>query len=178
MVLLSAFGIFILILSGFLVVNTLSALLGQQVRQIGIMKAIGARTSQVASLYLGMALVFGLLGVIVGAPLGWLGARWLAVFVAGIINSDVTDLSVSASVLGLEVGVGLLAPLLAASVPVLSGTGVTVREALNDRSIAACATSAACRVRGCCRCAMLSAAKGVWRSPWRRSRSPARSLSP
>jgi putative ABC transport system permease protein len=59
MVLLSAFGVFILILSGFLVVNTLSALLGQQVRQIGIMKAIGARTSQVASLYLGMALVLG-----------------------------------------------------------------------------------------------------------------------
>lgn len=135
MVLLSAFGIFILILSGFLVVNTLSALLGQQVRQIGIMKAIGARTSQVASLYLGMTLVFGLLGVIVGAPLGWLGARWLAVFVAGIINSDVADLSVSASVLGLEVGVGLLAPLLAATVPVFSGTRVTVREALNDSGV-------------------------------------------
>jgi putative ABC transport system permease protein len=135
MVLLSAFGIFILVLSGFLVVNTLSALLGQQVRQIGIMKAIGARTSHVASLYLGLALVFGLLGVIVGAPLGWLGARWLAVFVAGIINSDVADLSVSASVFGLEVGVGLLAPLLAAAVPVMTGTRVTVREALNDSGV-------------------------------------------
>jgi putative ABC transport system permease protein len=135
MVLLSAFGVFILILSGFLVINTLSALLGQQVRQIGIMKAIGARTSQVASLYLGMALVFGLLGVIIGAPLGWLGARWLAVFVAGIINSDVADLSVSASVLGQEVGVGLFAPLLAAIWPVLSGTRVTVREALNEGGV-------------------------------------------
>jgi putative ABC transport system permease protein len=135
MVLLSTFGIFILILSGFLVVNTLSALLGQQVRQIGIMKAIGARSSQVASLYLSMALVFGLLGVLIGAPLGWLGARWLAVFVAGIINSDVTDLSVPASVLGLEVGVGLLAPLLAAIVPILSGTRLTVREALNDSGL-------------------------------------------
>jgi putative ABC transport system permease protein len=135
MVLLSAFGIFILILSGFLVLNTLSALLGQQVRQIGIMKAIGARSSQVASLYLGLALVFGLLGVTIGAPLGWLGARWLAMFIAGIINSDVADLSVPASVLGLEVGVGLLAPLLAAIVPVLSGTRVTVREALNDSGL-------------------------------------------
>jgi len=135
MVLLSTFGIFILILSGFLVVNTLSALLGQQVRQIGIMKAIGARSSQVASLYLGMTLVFGLLGVLIGAPLGWLGARWLAMFMAGIINSDVADLSVPASVLGLEVGVGLLAPLLAAIVPVLSGTRVTVREALNDSGV-------------------------------------------
>jgi putative ABC transport system permease protein len=99
------------------------------------MKAIGARSSQVASLYLGLALVFGLLGVLIGAPLGWLGARALAVFVAGIINSDVADLSVPASVLGLEVGVGLLAPLLAAIVPVLSGTRLTVREALNDSGV-------------------------------------------
>ena len=135
MVVLSTFGIFILILSGFLVVNTLSALLGQQVRQIGIMKAIGGRTSQIASLYLSMALVFGLLAVIVGAPLGWLGARWLAVFVAGIINSDVADLSVSPLVLALEAGVGLLAPLLAALVPVLAGARVTVREALSDNSV-------------------------------------------
>jgi len=135
MVVLSAFGIFVLILSGFLVINTLSALLGQQVRQIGIMKAIGARTSQIASLYLGMALVFGLLGVIVGAPLGWLGARWLAVFVANIINSDVADPSVSPAVLGLEVAVGLFAPLLAAIVPVMTGARVTVREALNDSGV-------------------------------------------
>jgi putative ABC transport system permease protein len=135
MVLLSVFGVFILILSGFLVLNTLSALLGQQVRQIGIMKAIGARTSQVASLYLGMALVFGLLGVIIGTPLGWLGARWLAVFIAGIINSDVANLSVSTSVLGLEVGVGLFAPLLAAIAPVMTGARVTVREALNDSGV-------------------------------------------
>jgi hypothetical protein len=50
--------------------------------------------------------VFGLLGVLIGAPLGWLGARWLAMFIAGIINSDVADLSVPASVLVLEVGWG------------------------------------------------------------------------
>jgi putative ABC transport system permease protein len=134
MVLLSTFGVFILILSGFLVVNTLSALLGQQVRQVGIMKAIGARTTQIASLYLGMALAFGVMAVIVGAPLGLLGARWLAVFVASIINSDVTDLSVPPFVLALEVAIGLLAPLLAALFPVLSGTRITVREALNDNS--------------------------------------------
>ena len=135
MVVLSTFGIFILILSGFLVVNTLSALLGQQVRQIGIMKAIGGRTSQITSLYLGMALAFGLLAVILGTPLGWLGARWLAVFIAGIINSDVANLTVSPFVLALEAGVGLLAPLLAALVPVLGGTRVTVREALSDNSV-------------------------------------------
>ncbi len=134
MVLLTTFGVFILVLSGFLVVNTISALLGQQIRQVGIMKAIGARTSQIAGLYLSMALVFGLLAVIVGAPLGWLGARWLACFVAGTVNTDVADLSIPPYVLALEISVGLLAPLLSALFPVLSGARITVREALGDTS--------------------------------------------
>ncbi len=132
MVLLSAFGIFALILSGFLVVNTLSALLGQQVRQVGIMKAIGGSTTQIAGLYLGMALVFGLLAVMIGAPLGMIGAKGLALFMAGIVNSDLDDTSVPLYVLGLEIAIGLLAPLLAALFPVLSGTRITVREALSS----------------------------------------------
>ena len=40
--LLTPFGLLALILSGFLVINTISALMAQQVRQIGVMKAIGA----------------------------------------------------------------------------------------------------------------------------------------
>ncbi len=38
---------FALLLSGFLVINTISALLTQQVRQIGVMKAIGARSRDI-----------------------------------------------------------------------------------------------------------------------------------
>ncbi len=135
MVLLSSFGIFILILSGFLVVNTISALLSQQIRQIGIMKAVGARTPQITTLYLAMALVYGAIAVLIGAPLGWLGARRFAEFIAGIINSDIADLSVPPSVLLLEVAIGLLAPLMSVVFPVWSGTRITVREALGEMGV-------------------------------------------
>ena len=37
-------GVMTLVLSGFLVVNTIGALVTQQTRQLGVMKAIGART--------------------------------------------------------------------------------------------------------------------------------------
>ena len=40
---LGALGAVSLLLSGFLVVNTVTALLTQQMRQIGVMKAVGAR---------------------------------------------------------------------------------------------------------------------------------------
>jgi putative ABC transport system permease protein len=132
MLLLGVLGFFSLIFSGSLVANTLSAVLVQQVRQIGMMKAIGARTYQVAGIYLGMALILGLLAGMIGAPLGMLGARGLAGFVAGLLNADIVNPSVPFIVLVLEAVIGLAVPLLTALLPVLSGSRVTVRDALND----------------------------------------------
>ena len=59
---LGILGILALVLSGFLVVNTMQALLTQQVRQMGIMKAIGARNNQIMGIYLGMVIAFGRAG--------------------------------------------------------------------------------------------------------------------
>ena len=50
---LGALGILITILSASLIVNTLNALLTQQLRQIGVMKLIGARSLQILGMYLG-----------------------------------------------------------------------------------------------------------------------------
>ena len=41
--LLLALGVMSLALSGFLVVTTISALMAQQIKQVGIMKAVGGR---------------------------------------------------------------------------------------------------------------------------------------
>ncbi|MBN1815474.1 MAG: ABC transporter permease, partial [Anaerolineae bacterium] len=49
---LAVVGVLLLALSGFLVTNLISALLAQQVRQIGIMKAVGARPGQITRMYL------------------------------------------------------------------------------------------------------------------------------
>ncbi len=74
MIILGVLGTLSLFLSGFLVINTISALMAQQIRQIGIMKAVGARTSQVVGMYLGTVLIFGLLSLVVAVPLGGLAA--------------------------------------------------------------------------------------------------------
>jgi putative ABC transport system permease protein len=49
--LLGVMGFLALFLSAFLIVNTLSAILAQEVKQIGIMKAIGAQVPQIMQLY-------------------------------------------------------------------------------------------------------------------------------
>jgi putative ABC transport system permease protein len=124
-------------LSGFLVVNTISAVLSQQTRQIGIMKAVGALTPQVMQLYFGMVIAFGLLSLLCAVPGGALGAQGLAGFVAGVLNFRVTSYDIPTGVLVTQIAVGLLVPLIAATIPVVAGARVTVREALSSYGLGA-----------------------------------------
>ncbi len=133
--LLGAVGLLALLLSAFLTVNTIQAILVQQVRQIGVMKAIGARTQQVSGIYLRMVLLFGGLALLVALPLGVAGTQWLAHFIAGQLNFDVTTWRQSAGVWGSQVAAALLTPVLAAAYPVLAAARVTVREALSDTGL-------------------------------------------
>jgi putative ABC transport system permease protein len=134
-VILGAIGALSLVVSGFLVVNTISAILAQQTRQIGIMKAVGARDGQVAGVYLGIVLAYAAIALAISLPLGALGAWGLTVFSASLLNFDATRFFLPPHVLALEVGIGLLVPLLAAAVPVWRGVRVTVREAVASTGI-------------------------------------------
>ncbi|MBV7331097.1 hypothetical protein KFU94_23240 [Chloroflexi bacterium TSY] len=90
---LGAVALLALILSGFLIINTLSSILTQQVRQIGIMKAIGGRTYQITSMYFVLVLIFGLLSLFIAVPLGAFGALGVTSLFAGFLNFDITLLS-------------------------------------------------------------------------------------
>jgi putative ABC transport system permease protein len=128
-------GALALLVSAFLVVNTISAILAQQTRQIGVMKAIGARNGQVAGLYLGLVLAYGALSLLVALPLGALGAYAFTAFTAGLANFDVQGIFAPPQVLVAEIAVGLLVPFVAALVPVFRGVRVTVREAISSTGI-------------------------------------------
>lgn len=131
LVILGLLGTFSLFLSSFLVINTMSALLTQQVRQVGVMKAIGARTGQIMQMYLGATLIFGLLSLVVAVPLGGVIAYILTVYIAGLLNFDLPGFRLPLEALAFEVAVGLIMPLLAALYPVYAGTRITVREAIS-----------------------------------------------
>ena len=129
---LTVLGIMSLALSGFLVVNTITALMTAQVRQVGIMKAVGARGTQIIGMYLVGVLAFGALALLVAIPLGVVGAHGFATFTAGMLNYDVGGYRLPSSVLLQQVAAGLLIPVLAALYPVLRGTRISVREAVSD----------------------------------------------
>jgi putative ABC transport system permease protein len=133
--LLTVLGGVALLMSGFLVANSVSALVAEQQRQIGVMKAVGAGGPDTAAVYLGVALVLGALALAVSVPLGAVTAAALAGYAAGLVNLDPAPVRIALEAVVLQVAAGLLVPLAAALGPVLSASRVTVREAVASQGL-------------------------------------------
>ncbi len=132
LLLLAVLGFLALFLSIFLIVNTISALVTQQSRQIGIMKAIGAQSQQIVVLYLSLVLAYGLLALVIAIPLGMVGARQFSRFMADFFNFELTRVAIPPQAVLLQVAVGLVTPLLAALYPVMRVARVTAAQAMSD----------------------------------------------
>ena len=129
---LNALGVLTLILSAFLVTSVMSAIMSQQIPQIGILKSLGGRINQTMSLYFQEVLLFGLLALLLAIPMGLIGAYFLADGVATGMNFNVTHFSLPAITLVLQAFSALLAPLLASLFPIVSGSRITIREAISN----------------------------------------------
>lgn len=133
---MSMFGLLVLVLSGILVVNLLTAIMASQVRQVGIMKALGASRWQLARIYLGQAVLLGATATLVALPPGLLGSRALCNYMAVFLNFDINSYAVPAWVYLLVAVVGIVTPVLAGTYPVWKGLRVPVRVALTDYGVA------------------------------------------
>ncbi len=136
--LLTGFGLIILFLSGFLVVNAISALITQQLQQIGVMKLIGASRLQIMIMYLLTVLTYGVIAVVIGIPLSLVTAQLLITeIVEDLLNLQPESLAISTSLILAQVVMGLALPMLAGLLPVLNGTRITTRKALSDTGMQA-----------------------------------------
>jgi len=128
---LMALGILIVLLSSSLIANTLSALLNQHLRHIGIIKLVGGQRRQVFRMYLTLIMAFGVLALIIAIPLGGQGAYGLALFLASELNFNLLGYRIVPMALLVQIAVGLLVPLIAGLVPVINGSRITVLRALS-----------------------------------------------
>ncbi len=67
---------FIVLVAAFGIMNTLITVTVQKTREIGILKALGARTSQIITIFLAQGMVVGIIGVASGLVLGMTLIRW------------------------------------------------------------------------------------------------------
>lgn len=152
-------GFFTLILSGFLVINTITGLLAQQQKTIGIMKIIGASRAQIIGVYLVMVLIFGVLALIIAIPAGIGLARFMLFgILASFLNFDILNFHLPRSVLMLQVMVALIFPVLSALVPIINGTQISAAEAVSDHTTSGTSLfdQLLARLRGLSRPALLS----------------------
>ena len=128
-------GVLIVFLSGSLITNTLSSLINQQFRQIGVMKLVGARNHQIIGMYLVLIVSFSVLALLVAIPLGGQGAYALSNMAASMLNFELKGYRAVPFAVVLQIVVGLGVPLLTGLSPVLKGARITVHKAIQPSGI-------------------------------------------
>lgn len=134
---LAVMALLSLCLGLFLVYNTIEATISRQVDQIGIMKAIGARSRQIFLSYLTTIFAYGFLALLLALPIGIIGSWYLNVFLLGNFNADPGGFRVSWLAILIQVAIALIAPLVAALGPIIAGVRITVREAIGSYGLEA-----------------------------------------
>ena len=127
---LQVMSVLAIFLCGGLIVNTVNAVLVQQVRQIGIMRSVGASRWQIAGMYLAYVFVLSVIGLVIAIPLGMAGAWGLTAFAASFLNFNVSVVDLPPSLFFLLAGLGLLMPSGVALFPILRETRLSVYDAI------------------------------------------------
>jgi putative ABC transport system permease protein len=132
---MAVMGVISLGLSAFLIINTMNAVIVQQVWQMGVMKVVGATFWRVARIYLATALVYGALAILLAVPPSAFAAYAISAWSLDLFNVPFDSFEVVPSALLVQVIVGLTVPLLAALVPVTAGARTTARRAISTRGL-------------------------------------------
>ena len=119
-----------LILSAILVATSLATMMTRQLREIGVMKAIGADSRQIAAMYLLAQAMIAAAATAVGVPLSRHTAALMIDKIATILNLQIYDGAIPLWVTLIQATSGLVVPLVVAAIPVWRGSVITVREAL------------------------------------------------
>lgn len=128
-------GFLAFLMGAVLVSQLIGAILTQQIRQIGVLKAIGATQTQVLGIYVLMVLVLGTLASVIAIPLAIVSGYGFAGFVAKILNFNILTKTLPLSLYAGLIACGLLLPVLFALPALLRGTRVSVQRALSDYGI-------------------------------------------
>lgn len=120
-----------LLLSTLLVANMLNNMFTRQIPQIGIMKATGARSRQIARLYLATTLVVALAATALALPAAVILGRVAVGSFLGFLGIEPVSLTASWWTYAVVAAIGLGLPPLMALIPLVRTSRTTVRAAMD-----------------------------------------------
>lgn len=130
--LMNVFTVLALLSALVLIANTMTTLIGEQRREIGMMKAIGGTRRQIRRIYLRTALLLGAIGSLIGVGLGVVIANAIVRYFGSSFFAIAPGFGVVVPVMVASVALGMIAPPLAALPAIRRGARLTVREGLEE----------------------------------------------
>ena len=137
-VIIGFIGLFILILSSALIINTMNALMAQHIRQIGVIKLVGGQRSQVIGMYLVLVIFFSIVSLLIAIPTSAYVGRLLCARTLPVLNGRLftTDDFIFLPIVMITQGlVAIFIPILAALKPIVQGASVPIHKALTSNLI-------------------------------------------
>lgn len=142
----------------------------REVRQVGIMKAIGARFAQIALQYLALLAPVVVVSALIALPLGTLLTRAVVRYYETSLNIDIADWSAPTMLLVKEIILALLIPSVAMALPIVRAARVSARRAIQDPGIVppSVASRITARIFGVPMSRRMTfALRNTFRRPWR-----------
>ena len=133
--LIGTIGFLAFIMGAVLVSQLVKSIMVNQIKQIGILKSVGASQLQVFEIYIFMLLVIGAISGVFAIPLSIKSGSAFAYFVAGKLNFDILTTTVPLRIYIYLMLASLLLPALLTISILVKGTGISVKEALSDYGI-------------------------------------------
>lgn len=135
MFLILNFGVLALILSCFLIINMISAIMAKEIKQIAIMKSTGASSLQISRIYISTIFIMAAFSILIGTPLGIMAGKAFANFNASMLNFELFNVSIEPMVLLIIILTGICLPVIMSVFPILKSSRVSVQKALNDTGV-------------------------------------------
>jgi putative ABC transport system permease protein len=133
---ITAFGVIALFVGGFIIFNTFAVLVAQRVRELALLRAIGASRRQVLASVVGEAAAIGLVASAAGAVVGLGLATALRVALQGVgLELPPRPLALSASAFVLPVVLGVVITMVSALVPAVRASRVAPMAAMGSAAV-------------------------------------------
>ena len=130
---LSFFGAIALFVGAFLIFNTLSMVVVERTRELGMLRSLGATRAQIIRLVLAEASAIGIIGSFIGLALGTALSRFLIHLVSGTLGTKISAFQVPPTALGVGLALGMLATVIGALQPAFAAGKVRPIAALRVR---------------------------------------------
>jgi putative ABC transport system permease protein len=130
MALIAAVALFV---GAFLIFNTLSMTVTERIRELGLLRAAGARRDQIRQFVLTQAALLGIAGAIAGVAVGAVLAQVMAGYVRSITTIPFERVQVGVEPAAVAVVIGLFVTLAASLEPARRASAISPVEALKSR---------------------------------------------